>query len=262
MLGDVVGQCGLDAVAATLPTLATLYSPDLVIVNGENVTNGRGLTPQHAHQLFNAGTDVITLGNHAWDQKELAAHLHNEPRILRPGNYPEGSPGKGCGIFIADNGVRVGVANIMGRVHMEPLDDPFRHADRIVDYFNTEGIKVTFIDFHAEATSEKQAFAYFVDGRVSTVVGTHTHVQTADEQILPGGTAYITDVGMTGPQHSIIGMGLEPVLKKFTTQRPVRLDVASGTAILNGVVVEVDPQTGKAQHIKRISMRNIVEKEH
>lgn len=260
MVGDVVGESGRNALSATLPTLSTLHSPDIVIVNGENASAGRGLTPHHAHQLFQSGAHVITLGNHAWDQKELAGYLQNEPRILRPANYPEGTPGRGCGIFIADNGVKVGVVNLVGRVHMEPLEDPFRHADRILQYFAEENVRLTFFDFHAEATSEKQAFGYFLDGRATVVVGTHTHVQTADEQIMHGGTAYITDVGMTGPQHSVIGMGLEQVLKKFITQRPVRFDVATGPALLNAVLVEADPQTGKASHIERISLRDIVEK--
>jgi metallophosphoesterase (TIGR00282 family) len=260
MVGDVVGQCGRDALSATLPTLITMHSPDLVIVNGENATSGRGLTPHHAHQIFLAGANVITLGNHAWDQKELASYLPNEPRIIRPSNYPDGTPGRGCGIFIADNGVRVGVANVAGRVNMEPLEDPFRHADRILDYFQSEGVRVSFFDFHAEATSEKQAFGYYLDGRATAVVGTHTHVQTADEHILPGGTAYITDVGMTGPQHSVIGMGLEQVLKKFMTQRPVRFDVADGPGLLNGVIIDLDPQSGKAASIERIKIRDIVEK--
>jgi len=260
MVGDVVGQSGRDALTATLPTLVTLHSPDLIIVNGENATAGRGLTPQHAHHIFSSGADVITLGNHAWDQKELAAYLHTEQRILRPVNYPEGTPGRGYGIFIADNGVRVGVANIVGRVQMEPLEDPFRHADRILDYFQSEGVRVSLFDFHAEATSEKQALGYYLDGRATVVAGTHTHVQTADEHILPGGTAYITDVGMTGPQHSVIGMGLDQVLKKFLTQRPTRFDVATGPGLLNAVVVDVDAQSGKALQIERINIRDIVEK--
>jgi metallophosphoesterase (TIGR00282 family) len=260
MIGDIVGESGREALTATLPTLITLHSPDLIVVNGENATAGRGLTPHHAHQLFLAGADVITLGNHAWDQKDLAAYLQNEPRILRPANYPEGSPGRGCGVFIADNGVRVGVANIAGRVNMEPLENPFGHAEQILSFFQTEGVRVTIFDFHAEATSEKQAFGYYLDGRASAVLGTHTHVQTADEHILPGGTAYITDVGMTGPQHSVIGMTVEQVLKKFLTQRPVRFDVATGLAILNGVLLDVDSQTGKAEHISRIAIRDIIEK--
>jgi 2',3'-cyclic-nucleotide 2'-phosphodiesterase len=257
MVGDVVGQVGREALSATLPTLSTMYSPDMVIVNGENATGGRGLTPHHAHQLFSAGAHVITLGNHSWDQKDLIAHLDTEQRVLRPANYPTGTPGRGCGIFIADNGVKVGVANLMGRVHMEPLEDPFRHADHIVEHFNSEGVRVSFFDFHAEATSEKQAVGYYLDGRASVVVGTHTHVQTADEHILPGGTAYITDVGMTGPQFSVIGMGHEQVLKRFLTQRPIRFDVAEGPAMLNAVCVDIDTQTGRATSIERIFLRDI-----
>jgi len=260
MVGDIVGQNGRDALSATLPTLITMHSPEFVIVNGENATSGRGLIPHHAHQIFLAGAHVITLGNHAWDQKELASYLPNEQRIIRPSNYPEDTPGRGCGVFLADNGVKVGVANVAGRVNMEPLDDPFKHADRIMDYFQAQGARVTFFDFHAEATSEKQAFGYYLDGRATAVVGTHTHVQTADEHLLPGGTAYITDVGMTGPQHSVIGMSLDQVLKRFTTQRPVRFDVATGPALLNAVIIEVDSQSGKATNIERIKIRDIVEK--
>jgi metallophosphoesterase (TIGR00282 family) len=260
MVGDIVGQTGRDALSSMLPTLMTLHSPNLTIVNGENATAGRGITPQHAHQLFLAGANVITLGNHAWDQKDLGSYLNTEQRILRPANYPDGAPGRGCGIFIADNGVKVGVANLAGRVNMDPLEDPFRHADRILDYFQAEGARVTFFDFHAEATSEKQAFGYFLDGRATAVAGTHTHVQTADEHLLPGGTAYITDVGMTGPQHSVIGMGLDQVLKRFMTQRPVRLDVATGPGMLNAIVVTADAQTGKALHVERINLRDLVEK--
>ena len=257
MVGDVVGQVGREALCKTLPSIHTMYSPDIVIVNGENATAGRGMTPHHAHHLLSAGADVITLGNHAWDQKDLANHLENEPRILRPANYPPDTPGRGSGVFIAANGIKVGVANLMGRVQLYPLEDPFRHADQIVNEFGRENVRISLIDFHAEATSEKQALGYFLDGRTSAVVGTHTHVQTADNHVLPGGTAYITDVGMTGPQHSVIGMSMEQALKRFLTQRPVRLDVAEGVAVLSAVVIDVDCQTGKATSIERILQRDI-----
>jgi 2',3'-cyclic-nucleotide 2'-phosphodiesterase len=257
MVGDVVGQCGRSTLAATLPTIYTMYSPELVVVNGENATSGRGLTPHHAQQLFSVGANVITLGNHTWDQKDLVSHLDNEPRIIRPANFPPGTPGNGFTIVMAANGVKVGIANLMGRVQMDPLEDPFKHADLIIQHFANERVKVSLFDVHAEATSEKQAIGYYLDGRASVVVGTHTHVQTADEQVLPGGTAYITDVGMTGPQHSVIGMNVEQVLRRFTTQRPTRFDVADGPGMLNAILADINAQSGHAISIERICMRDV-----
>jgi len=257
MLGDVVGKVGREAALSMLPTLHEMYQPDLTIVNGENVAGGIGITPEIAQQILKSGVDVITLGNHTWSKRDVGDYLEREHRVLRPANYPEGTPGRGHGVFTSSQGVKVGVANVMGRIFMEPLDDPFRAADRIVKDFEAAHAAVRFFDFHGEATSEKTAFGNYLDGRASVVVGTHTHVQTADERILPGGTAYITDVGMVGPQDSIIGMEVSVSLQRFITQRPVRSDVASGAVTLCGIVADVDPQTGRAEHIERVQIRDI-----
>jgi len=236
--------------------LREMYSPDFLIANAENAAGGIGITPDIAAGLLRAGFDVITLGNHAWNKREIGDYLDREPRMLRPANYPPGTPGAGSGVFTAANGVRVGVANLMGRTFMDPLDDPFRAADAIVETFR-ERASVSFLDFHAEATSEKTALGWHLDGRVTVVVGTHTHVQTADDRILPRGTAYITDVGMVGPQDSVIGMDPEPIIRKFMSQMPSRFEVAQGPAVLCGVVVDADPATGKAVKIERLQMRDL-----
>lgn len=256
MLGDLVGKVGREAAQQMLPTLREMYTPQFVIVNGENAAAGLGITPEIARGLLKAGVDVITLGNHTWNRQEIGGYLDQEPRILRPANYPAGTPGRGFRVFAAENGVRVGVANLMGRYFMDPLDDPFRLADTILDAFLGQA-QVTFFDFHAETTAEKAAFAHYLDGRASAVVGTHTHVQTADERLLPGGTAFLTDVGMCGPQHSVIGMDVAIIIQKFVSQRPHRMEVATGPVVLCGVLVDVDPQTGHATHIERVQIRDI-----
>ena len=256
MLGDIVGKVGRDAALTMMPTLQETYDPDLVIANGENAAAGRGITPEIAKALFAAGVDAITLGNHTWGRRDIGEYLEQELRIMRPANYPEGTPGRGFALFTARDGTKVGVANLMGRTYMDPLDDPFRAADKILNCFQGRAA-VTFIDFHAEATSEKSAIGYYLDGRASVVVGTHTHVQTADERILPHGTAYITDVGMVGPQDSIIGMETEAVVDKFLTQLPRKFQVAEGPVTLCGIVADVDPSTGLATHIERIQIRDI-----
>ena len=256
MLGDLVGKSGRDAAQQMLPTLREMYAPQFVIANGENAAAGLGITPDIARGLLGSGVDVITLGNHTWNRHEITDYLDHEPRLLRPANYPAGTPGKGFRVFTAEDGVRVGVANLLGRHFMDPLDDPFRMADTILEAFLGQAA-VTFFDFHAEATAEKAAFAHYLDGRASAVVGTHTHVQTADERLLPGGTAFLTDVGMCGPQHSVIGMAVQVVLNKFITQRPHRMEVAAGPVVLCGVVVDVDPKTGHAAHIERVQIRDI-----
>ncbi|MEO7715552.1 MAG: TIGR00282 family metallophosphoesterase [Capsulimonas sp.] len=256
MLGDVVGKVGREAAETMLPTLKEMYSPQFTIVNGENAAAGLGITPEIARSLLRNGADVITLGNHTWNRRDIVPYLDQEPRILRPANYPPGTAGSGYRVFTAENGVRVGVANMMGRVFMEALDDPFRTADKILESFQGQ-TKISFFDFHGEATSEKTAFGYYLDGRASVVVGTHTHVQTADERILPKGTAYITDVGMCGPQDSIIGMNAEIVVQKFVTQMPNRFEVAEGGVVLCGIVADVDPDTGHATQIQRVQIRDI-----
>ncbi len=257
MLGDIVGKVGREAALTMLPTLNEMYSPDFTIVNGENVAGGIGITPEIAQQILKSSVDVITLGNHTWSKRDVGDYLDREQRILRPANYPEGTPGRGFGVYQTSKHVKVGVANLLGRVFMEPLDDPFRAADKIIKEFDAQGAKIRFFDFHGEATSEKTAFGNYVDGRASVVVGTHTHVQTADERILPGKTAYISDVGMVGPQDSIIGMEVSLSVQRFITQRPVRGDVACGAVTLCGIVADVNEETGRAEHIERVQIRDI-----
>jgi len=257
LIGDVFGKSGLDALLATMPGLIIQFEPAFIVVNAENVAAGKGINVESAKRILDMGANVITLGNHAWNRPEIVPFMEREPRILRPANYPPGSPGQGHGVFTASNGAPVGVANLMGRALMDPIDDPFRAADKIIDDFRGRGATVTCIDFHAEATSEKQAFGLYVDGRVSAVVGTHTHVQTADERILENGTAYITDLGMTGPQNSVIGVDAVAVIERFKSQRPQRYDVAGGPCMVNGVVVTVSRETGHASAIERINMRDI-----
>lgn len=253
-LGDIVGQPGRTVVAEKLPGLLDGYRPDLVIANAENLANGRGLTPKLAEALFDTNVDILTLGNHVWDNREIFGYIEHEKRIVRPANFPGGVPG--CGYtLVRVNSFRVAVVNMLGRVFMGDYDSPFAVIDRILGEIGPETPHV-FVDFHAEATSEKLAFAHYVDGRVSAVIGTHTHVQTADEQILPGGTAYLTDVGMCGPVRGIIGMKKDQVLQRFLTQMPVRFEVESGPAMLNAVVIDVTDK-GTASSILRISLKQI-----
>lgn len=250
-VGDVVGKPGRDAIQRLVPRLRTAYRADFVIVNAENAAAGLGITREIAQGMFSsASVDVITLGNHAWAKRESHSYLDEEPRIIRPANYPPGVPGRGMGFYKTIHGP-VAVLALQGRTFMEPTDNPFLMADRLLEEIRREA-RIVFIDFHAEATSEKQAFGWYVDGRASAVIGTHTHVQTADERILPGGTAYLTDVGMTGPIDSVIGMKCEVVLPRFTTLLPSRFEVAEGTARLCGVLIDIDPATGRASGIARI----------
>ncbi|MBC8102510.1 MAG: TIGR00282 family metallophosphoesterase [Cytophagales bacterium] len=252
-LGDIVGRPGRDIVTSLLPALREEFQPDIVIANAENVAGGWGITPTLAQHLLSPGLiDVITMGNHTWAKESGVEVMENEARVLRPANYPPGAPGRGHGLFKTASGALVGVANLNGRIFMDPLDDPFRAATEIACQLHKQ-TPIVFFDFHAETTSEKAAFGWHCDGRASVVVGTHTHVQTADERVLPGGTAFITDVGMCGPVDSVIGMDTETVLTKFRTQLPHRFKVAEeGPAILCGVVIDVDETTGRAQSIERI----------
>lgn len=251
IVGDVVGKPGREALARYLPALRDQYYPDVVVANAENVAGGIGITPDLANELLERiGVDVITLGNHAWAKREVHDYLNREKRILRPANYPPGAPGRGCGIYETPAG-RVAVLSLQGRVFMDPIDDPFRAVDTLLADLPTD-VTTVLVDLHAEATSEKAAFGWYVDGRCSAVVGTHTHVQTADERILPQGTAFITDVGMTGPTDSVIGMDVEGVLGRFTTMLPHRFEVASGPSQLCAVIVHTDPWTGKGTTIERI----------
>jgi hypothetical protein len=250
MIGDVVGRPGRLCIRDMLPRIIKNYDIDFTVANGENLAGGVGLNEKTANELFGYGVDVLTTGNHVWDKKESIPYLSREERILRPANYPAGVPGAGFAFF-ACKGVTIAVLNISGRVFMPALDCPFRVAEKEVSRLR-QVTPVILVDFHAEATSEKIALGRFLDGQVSAVFGTHTHVQTADEQIFSGGTAYITDVGMTGPYDSVLGVELEPVLKKFTTQMPVRFEVAGGDICqFNGVIAEIEVETGRARTIQR-----------
>lgn len=250
LIGDIVGRAGRKAMKETLTTIRQELKLDMIVANGENAAGGNGITGEIAKDLFGFGVDVITSGNHIWDKKEIIPYIDREPRLLRPANFPSGTPGKGVGVYDI-NGIKVGIINLSGRVYLPSLDCPFRAADELINSI-CQQTNIILVDFHAEATSEKVALSWYLDGRVSAVVGTHTHIQTADERVLPGGTAYITDIGMTGPRNSVIGVKVDLVLQKFTTQMPVRFEVAEGPYQFNAVVIEVDNQTGKAVSIDRI----------
>ncbi len=251
MIGDIVGRPGRRAVKENLPGLVQEQKIDFVIANGENAAGGNGITREITRELFTYGIDVITMGNHVWNKREVINFIENESRLIRPANYPPGTPGKGYGIYNTKNNVKIGVFNLSGRIFMPDLDCPFRSAATILPLLKEE-CKIILLDFHAEATSEKIALAYYLDNDISAFCGTHTHVQTADERILPGGTAYITDVGMTGPYESVIGVKKELVIEKFLTQMPKRFEVAAGTYQFNAVRIDIDEQTGNALSITRI----------
>ncbi len=250
-VGDIVGKAGRQAIDGILQRVIADYKIEFTIANGENAAGGMGITPPIAIEMLDQGVDVLTSGNHIWAKKEIFPFLDEELRILRPANYPPNVPGRGSGLFHSAHGQAVGVVNLEGRVFMKNLDCPFRVGEKEVERLSKE-TKVILVDFHAEATSEKMAMGWFLDGRVSGVLGTHTHVQTSDEKILDEGTAYITDVGMTGPSASVIGIRKEVALERLLTQIPWKFDVASEKIELQGVVVDVDSQTGKSQDIKRI----------
>lgn len=251
-VGDITGKPGRRMLAAQLAALRRTHSLDAVIANGENSAGGMGLTAGVAAELFASGVDVITGGNHIWHNREAYALLDAEPRVLRPANYPPGVPGRGSGVFATGGGGRLGVLNLQGRVFMQELDDPFRVARDAAAELRAAAPAV-IVDFHAEASSEKVAMGWYLDGLVSAVIGTHTHVQTADERILPGGTAYITDVGMTGPRDGVIGMARAAILERFLTQLPVRFEVASGPVQLNAVIVSL-AEDGRATAIERLQV--------
>ena len=251
-VGDIVGRAGRDLVKKGLKALVAEHDVDLVIANCENAAAGFGITRDIAEELLACGIDVLTSGNHIWDKKEALGYIASEPRLLRPGNYPAGAPGHGSCVVRSRMGLAVGVINIMGRVHMPPLDDPFALVLREVDAIRPKA-RVIFVDFHAEATSEKTAMGWHLDGRVTAVAGTHTHVQTADERLLPKGTAFITDAGMTGAHDAIIGMDVEASLARFLTGMPSRFEPATGNPRLNGVVVHANDESGLATGIRRIS---------
>ena len=251
-IGDIVGRAGRELVKKGVKGLVAEHEIDLVIANAENSAAGFGITREIGEEILKAGVDVMTSGNHIWDKKEALDYIASEQNLLRPGNYPRGAPGRGATIARSHMGIAVGVINLMGRVHMPPLDDPFALAIREVEALRSRA-RVIFVDFHAEATSEKMAMGWHLDGRVTAVAGTHTHVQTADERLLPKGTAYITDAGMTGAHDAIIGMDVDASLTRFLTGMPSRFEPASGNPRLNGVVVDADDATGLARSITRIS---------
>ena len=250
-LGDVVGRAGRTAVREHLPVLRRRLSPDFIVVNGENAAGGFGITAKIAAEIYTAGADCITTGNHVWDQRELLGTIDDDPRMLRPANYPAGTPGRGAALLELPDGRRILVANLMARLFMDALDDPFAAVDAILgDLTMPDQADAVIIDFHGEATSEKMAMGHYLDGRVSLVVGTHTHVPTADHQVLPGGTAYMTDIGMCGDYDSVIGMKKEPAIERFVRKIPgERLTPAEGTATVCGALVEIDDKTGLARAI-------------
>jgi 2',3'-cyclic-nucleotide 2'-phosphodiesterase len=251
-IGDIFGSTGRQLVARHLRGIVTVENIHLTIANGENAAGGFGITPPLADELFGYGVDVLTSGNHIWDKREIYDYLPREPRLLRPANYPEGLPGTGVAVVQARNGVRCAILNLQGRSHMAPIDCPFRKADALLA--GLDQVLVRFVDFHAELTSEKMAMGWYLDGRVSAVVGTHTHIPTADTRILPGGSAYQTDSGMTGPYNSVIGVEKQIILERFLTQLPVRMEAARHGAELHGVIVEVDESSGKASAIRRVEI--------
>lgn len=251
VVADVVGRVGRRALRHFVPLYKAERHVDFVVANCENVAGGIGLTPKLVRQILATGVDAITTGNHVWAHKEIYETADREPRLLRPANYPPEVPGMGWRVLRAGNGVETGVVNLCGRIFMDPLDCPFRGADAVLELLRPQA-QVVVIDFHAEATSEKMALGRYVDGRASVVAGTHTHVQTADEKILPHGTAYITDCGMTGAVESVIGMEPEPVLRRFLTRMPAKFEAAKGPGVFQGILVEVDENTGKALDIRRV----------
>jgi metallophosphoesterase (TIGR00282 family) len=252
-IGDIVGRPGRELVRRGLPALVAHRRIDLVIANVENAAAGFGVTPDIAEELLAAGVHVLTGGNHIWDRKEILPYFAEQPRLLRPANFPPGAPGSGRYVARAANGVSVAVVNLMGRVFMTAIDDPFRAALAEIEAVAPPA-QLVFVDFHAEATSEKVAMGWHLDGRVAAVVGTHTHVQTADERILPQGTAFITDVGMTGAHDSVIGVERSAILRRFLTALPQRFEPASENPRLNAVIVEADEATGLAAGIERVSL--------
>lgn len=250
-LGDIVGRPGRDIVQEILPDYRKRGGIDLVIANGENAAGGSGVTPRIAEQLFKSGIDVLTSGDHIWKRREIYEYLDQTDRLIRPANYPRGIPGQGATIVDAKGGIKVAVMNIVGRVFMEAVECPFIRAREEIERLSAV-TPVIIVDIHAEATSEKVAMGWFLDGLVSAVIGTHTHIQTADERVLPKGTAYITDCGMTGPYDSVIGRKKEQIIERFVTQLPTRFEMATDDVQMHGVIIELDDKTGKALDIKRV----------
>ncbi len=255
-IGDIFGQPGRRMVKETLPLLKEEYSPDLTLANGENAAAGFGITPPLVEELLELGIAVLTSGNHIWDKREIQAYLaeHVDGRLLRPANYPPLVPGHGLYVGKTSGGLEYAVLNLQGRVFMPPIDCPFRTADALLEQVPAH-VKIRIVDMHAEATSEKQAMGWYLDGRVTAVLGTHTHVPTADETVLPLGTAYLTDLGMTGPYDSVIGVEKRAIIQKFLNQIPARFEVAKGDVRLSAALINADPETGRALSIQRITRR-------
>jgi metallophosphoesterase (TIGR00282 family) len=254
-IGDIVGQPGRDLLARRIEGLVKAEKPDFIITNAENAAGGKGLTRPVAQELFGLGVDVLTLGNHTFDRKEIDEIIEHT-NVVRPANYPPFVAGHGCGVYEARNNAgKIAVVNLMGRVYLPDLDCPFRKATELLEKLSSE-TKIIVVDFHAEVTSEKLAMGLFLDGRVSAVLGTHTHIPTADERVLDGGTAYISDVGMTGPGAGVIGMDRELVLKKFLTGIPQHFAVAKGFSVLQGVIIDIDGKSGRANSIRRFFLDN------
>lgn len=251
-IADIVGQPGRRVVKELLPKLREARGINLVIANGENAAGGSGITPKTAAEIFAGGVDIMTSGDHLWDQKEVSELLASEKRFLRPLNYPADTPGQGSLLFQAESLPPVGVLNLQGRTFMAALENPFHAALAEVEKLR-QRTKIIFVDFHAEATSEKVAMARMLDGKISALIGTHTHVQTADEQIFPGGTAFLCDAGFTGPHESVIGREIEPIVKRFLTNQPQKFEVAANRVMLQGAIVEIDGATGRATSIQRVS---------
>jgi 2',3'-cyclic-nucleotide 2'-phosphodiesterase len=253
-LGDVVGEPGRKAVIGNLAEIRRVHSVDFVIVNGENAAAGKGITPRITIDLLRAGAAVVTTGDHVWDQKEIVDYFPTEPRLLRPINYPEGTPGAGSVVLETAKG-RIGVVQAQGRSFIQPpLENPYLAVEKEVERLRADGVAVIVLDYHAETTSEKIAMGRMLDGKVSLVVGTHTHVQTADERIFPGGTGYLTDAGMCGPDDSILGRTIESVVWRFKSGMPTRFPVAKGPVRLCGVIVDVEVESGRCQEIRRLSL--------
>lgn len=252
-VGDIVGESGRKAFRKGISNLVERLKIDFIIANAENAAGGFGITREIADELFSYGIDVLTSGNHIWDKKEAVSFIDNRKNLLRPANYPSEVPGNGSIVTSTNTGEKIAVLNVSGRVFMREADNPFRVAQKEIQELARETSTI-IVDFHAEATSEKSAFGWFLDGQVSAVVGTHTHVQTADETILPGGTAYITDVGMTGPVNSVIGIKKELIIRKFLTYMPARFETAKGPARLSAVVLDIDKKSGKSRSIERLQV--------
>jgi len=260
LIADIIGKPGRRLLEMYLPSLIQTEDLDFVVANAENAAHGFGVTPDVADELLRIGVDVLTSGNHIWDKKEIIEYIDKDGRLLRPANYPAQSPGKGFAILKSRSGFKVGVLNLQGRIFMAPSEDPFSIGLQIVERLRAE-TPIILVDMHCEATSEKQAMGWFLDGKVSCVFGSHTHVPTADHRILPGGTAYVTDIGMTGPYDSVIGIEKEQIIQKFLDQIPTRFKIAKENPILQAILVDIDPQSGHALSIRRITQKGEEEEE-